>query len=79
MGSIIDKHGGTDVDVKARIGKVRGTFIQLKNMWSSKVLSMHIKIHLFNSNMKYELRYGAETWRTTNTTTKKSRPLSITV
>ncbi|KAK2161205.1 hypothetical protein LSH36_120g14010 [Paralvinella palmiformis] len=41
-----------DVDVKARIGKVRGTFIQLKNMWSSKVLSMHIKIHLFNSNMK---------------------------
>ena len=27
MGSIIDKHGGTDVDVKARNGKARGAFI----------------------------------------------------
>ena len=38
LDSIIDKHGGTDADVKARIGKARGAFIQLKNIWSSKVL-----------------------------------------
>ena len=31
LDSIIDKHGGTDADVKARIGKARGAFIQLKN------------------------------------------------
>ena len=30
--SIIDKHGGTDADVKAMIGKVKGAFIQLKNI-----------------------------------------------
>ena len=71
LGSIIDKHGGTDADVKARIGKARGAFIQLKNIWSSKVLSLHTKIRLFNSNVKSVLLYGAETWRTTNTTTKK--------
>jgi len=27
LGSIIDKHGGTDADVKAVIGKARGAFI----------------------------------------------------
>ena len=35
------------------------------------VLSLHIKIRLFNSNVKSVLLSGAETWRTTNTTTKK--------
>jgi len=35
---IIDKHGGTDGDVKAMIGKARGAFIQPKNIWISKVL-----------------------------------------
>ena len=36
LGSIIDKHGVTDADVKAWIGKARGALIQLKNIWSSK-------------------------------------------
>ena len=35
MCSIVDKQGGTDVDVKARIGKARGAFMQLENIWSS--------------------------------------------
>jgi len=69
LGSFIDKHGGTDV--KARISKARAAFIQLKNICSSKVLLLHTKIHLFNSNVKSVLLYGAEKWWTTNTTTKK--------
>ena len=36
LGSIIAKHGDTDVNVKAMIGKARGAFIRLKNTWSSK-------------------------------------------
>ena len=36
LGSIIDKHSGTDADITARIGKARGAFIQPKNIWSSK-------------------------------------------
>ena len=71
LGSIIDNQRGTDADVKARIGKVRGAFIQLKNIWSSKVLSLHMKICLSNSNVKSVLLYGAATWTTTNTTIKK--------
>ncbi|KAK2164714.1 hypothetical protein LSH36_60g09012 [Paralvinella palmiformis] len=57
-------------DLKARICKARGAFIQLKNIWSSKVLLLHTKIRLFNSNVKSVLLYGAGTWRTTNTTKK---------
>ena len=58
LGSIIDKHSDTDADVKARIGKARGAFIQLKNICSFKVLLLHTKIRLFNSNVKSVLLYG---------------------
>ncbi|VDP27223.1 unnamed protein product [Schistosoma margrebowiei] len=32
LGSIIDEQGGSDADVKARIGKARAAFLQLKNI-----------------------------------------------
>ena len=68
MGSVVDKMGGTDADVKARIGKARAAFLQLKNVWNSKDLTLQTKV---NSNVKSVLLYGAETWRTTLATTKK--------
>ncbi len=70
LGSIIVQQGGTDADVKARIGKVRVGFIQLKNIWASRELET-TKIQLFNSNVKTVLLYGAETWRMTKTTLRK--------
>ncbi|VDP28786.1 unnamed protein product [Schistosoma margrebowiei] len=36
LGSIIDEQGGSDADVKARIGKARAVYLQLKNIWNSK-------------------------------------------
>ncbi|VDP41391.1 unnamed protein product [Schistosoma margrebowiei] len=71
MGSIIDEQGGSNADVKARIGKARTTFLQLKNIWNSKQLSTNIKVRIFNTNVKAVLRYGAETSRTTTTIIKK--------
>ena len=71
LGSVINKRGGTDADVRARIGKARVAFLQLKNIWSSRVLSSRTKIRLFKSNLKMVLLYGAETWRITNTTINK--------
>ncbi|VDP39462.1 unnamed protein product [Schistosoma margrebowiei] len=32
LGRIIDEHGGSDADVKARIGKVRTAYLQLRNI-----------------------------------------------
>ncbi|VDP50272.1 unnamed protein product [Schistosoma mattheei] len=31
LGNIIDEHGGSDADVKARIGKERAAYLQLRN------------------------------------------------
>ncbi|VDO51637.1 unnamed protein product [Schistosoma margrebowiei] len=39
LGSIIDEQGGSDADVKARIGKARAAYLQLRNVWNSKQLS----------------------------------------
>ncbi|VDO60334.1 unnamed protein product [Schistosoma curassoni] len=50
LGSIIDEQGGSEADLKARIGKARVEPLQLKNIWNSKQLSTNIKIH----NLQYE-------------------------
>ena len=65
LGSVLDKEGGTDRDVAARIGKARGAFIMLKNIWASKGINTRTKLRIFNSNVKSVLLYGCETWRTT--------------
>ena len=67
----VDKQGGTDVDVRARIGKARTAFNQLKNIWGSTALTLNTKIRIFNITVKPILLYGSETWRTTVTTVKK--------
>ena len=71
LGSIIDKEGGTDNDVMARIGKARTAFIILKNIWASKDIATSTKVRLFNSNVKSVLLYGSETWRMTKRTLQK--------
>uniref|UniRef100_A0A183KA83 DUF6451 domain-containing protein n=1 Tax=Schistosoma curassoni TaxID=6186 RepID=A0A183KA83_9TREM len=70
LGSIIDEHGGSDADVKARIGKARAIYLQLGN-WNSKQLSTNTKVKIFNTNVKTVLLYGAETWRTTKAIIQK--------
>ncbi|VDO53748.1 unnamed protein product [Schistosoma margrebowiei] len=57
------KHG-CDADVKPQIGKVRGTYLHLKNILKSKQLSINIKVRIFNTNVKTILMYATETWRT---------------
>ncbi|VDP26513.1 unnamed protein product [Schistosoma margrebowiei] len=77
LGSIIDEQGGSDADVKVRIGKAKTAFLQLKNIWNSKQLSTNIKVRTFNINVKAVLLYGAETWRTTTTTIKKVQKVQV--
>ncbi|VDP38288.1 unnamed protein product [Schistosoma margrebowiei] len=71
LGSIIDEQEGSDADVKARIGKARVAFLQLKKIWNSKQLSTNIKVRIFNTNVKAVLLYIDETWGTTATSIKK--------
>ena len=71
LGSTIDQQGGTDSDVKARVGKARVAFIILKNIWASKEIATSTKVRIFNSNVKSILLYGSETWRMTKKTLQK--------
>ncbi|VDP84962.1 unnamed protein product [Schistosoma mattheei] len=59
LGSIIDEQGGSDAGVKARIGKARAAYVQLRNIWNSKQLSTNTKVRVFNTNVKTVLLYGA--------------------
>ncbi|VDP82782.1 unnamed protein product [Schistosoma curassoni] len=43
LGSIIDEHDGSDANVKARIGKARAAYLQLRNIWNSKQLSTNTR------------------------------------
>ncbi|VDP49754.1 unnamed protein product [Schistosoma curassoni] len=51
LGSIINEQGGSDADVKGRIGKVRAAFLQLKNIWNSKQLTAN---QHQSQNLQYE-------------------------
>ncbi|VDO64782.1 unnamed protein product [Schistosoma margrebowiei] len=70
-GSIIDEHGESDANVKARISKARAAYLQLRNVWNSKQLSTNTKVRIFNTNGKTVLLYGRETWRTTKAIVQK--------
>ncbi|VDP31652.1 unnamed protein product [Schistosoma margrebowiei] len=41
LGSITAEHGGSDADVEAWIGKAKAAYLQLKNIWNSKQLSVN--------------------------------------
>ncbi|VDP51757.1 unnamed protein product [Schistosoma mattheei] len=43
---MIEERGRFDADVKARIGKTRAAYLQLKNVWDSKQLSTNTKIRI---------------------------------
>ena len=71
LGSIVNELGGTDEDIKRRVGLARHAFAQLKAVWRSGSVSAKTKLRLFNSNVKSVLLYGSETWRVTETATAK--------
>ncbi|CAC5395900.1 unnamed protein product [Mytilus coruscus] len=65
LGSIMDRNGGTDADIRTRISKARQAFAMLKPVWKSTAFTENTKIRIFNTNVKSVLFYGAETWRLT--------------
>ena len=69
--SVVEKQGGTDRNVTARIGKARAAFLVLKNIWASRGISMRTKLRIFNSNTKSIMLYGCKTWHTPQTMQQK--------
>ena len=65
LGSVVSRTGGSDEDVKVRIGKARHAYNTLGPVWNNRNIRTKTKLKLFNSNVKTVLLYGSETWKHT--------------
>lgn len=65
--SIIDKQGGSDVDMKAQIDETTVEFLKSKNIWNLKELLAKTEVRIFNANTETVLLYRVEISRTTTT------------
>ena len=65
VGSTVDKTGGAEQDITARVGKARSSFSKLTKVWKSSQYSIGTKTRIFNANVLTVLLYGSETWRMT--------------
>ena len=71
LGSVLNKNGGTDGDIKGRIQKARTSFRMLRRIWKSKELNTRTKLRIFKTNVKTVLLYGSETWKLTTSSLQK--------
>lgn len=65
LGGTVTQEGGSDEDIKSRLGKARAAFSKLRNIWKSSQLKLKTKLKIFKSNVVAVLLYGCETWRMT--------------
>ncbi|XP_078347101.1 uncharacterized protein LOC144632348 [Oculina patagonica] len=65
LGAMLDKHGGTEADIKRRLAVERNAFATLQPLWKSSKYLSKTKLRIFNTNAVAVLLYGAEAWRTT--------------
>ncbi|VDP51538.1 unnamed protein product [Schistosoma margrebowiei] len=56
---IIDEQGGSDADVKARIGKARAAYLQLRNIWNLKQL--YVNQH-HGQDFQYKCQNSSTVW-----------------
>ena len=64
LGSVVSRDGGTDRDIKSRIGKATAAFKTLRPIWTSQVISVKTKL-------RKVVLYACETWRITKALTHK--------
>ena len=68
LGAHISSSGGTEDDIKARLGKARAAYSKLEK---NSQFTTKNKIKIFKSNVISVLLYGCETWGMTQTDEKK--------
>lgn len=61
LGSMVSDQGGTNEDVKNRLGKAKGAFSQLMPIRRSSQLSLRVKLGPLETNVKSVLLNGCET------------------
>ena len=71
LGSVRDKLGGTEADIKRRLALARIALTRLHNIWRSGRFSQKTSLNILNSNVLSVLLYEAEMWRATTTDLNK--------
>ena len=61
--AILTNTGGTNEDIRRRIGLARTTFNKLTPIWNSNQITIRTKFRLFNSNILSVLLNKRETWK----------------
>ena len=57
LGSVFDKLGGTEADMKRRLALARISFTRVQNIWRSGRFSQKTKLRILNSNVLSVLLY----------------------
>ena len=65
LGAILNTTGGTNEDIRRRLGLAKITYNKLTPIWNNSQISKRTKFRLFNSNIISVLLYGSETWKMT--------------
>ena len=73
LGSRVNVTGGTEEDLRTRIGKARTAFKLLGKVWKARDIKTNTKLKIFNSSVKAVYLYGAETWKTTVALQRKAQ------
>ena len=47
LGGTVTQEGGSDEDIKSRLGKARAAFSKLGNIWKSSQLKLRTKLKIF--------------------------------
>ena len=58
LGGTVTQEGGSDEDIKSRLGKARAAFSKFRNIWKSSQLKLKTKLKIFKSNVTASLLYG---------------------
>ena len=70
----VSNEGGTEDDIKARLGKARLAYNKLDKFWKNSQFAIRTKVNVFKSSVISVLLYGCETWRTTKADEKNWTP-----
>ena len=65
LGGIQSCSGDTEVHVNCRIGKACGVFRKLGTVWSSRNISLPLKMRIYTSSVLSTALYACDTWKNT--------------
>ena len=71
LGAILTEDGRSKTEIKIRIAKAKSSFREIKDLLTSKELTLDLRMRLLNCYIFPIFLYGAETWTLTKAEEEK--------